>query len=100
MKDETKHNDLHPLAGKTVKLHSHNPDLHNKDFVVEDWWDHYFGQSWRTSNGNAICNYYATHSTYHIPVDDEVVFGYINGNGYLVHITEIVLIHEKVKVDA
>jgi hypothetical protein len=98
MKDETKHNDLHPLAGKTVKLKSHDSNLHNKDFVIEDWWDHYFGKSWQACNGNNTCNYYAMNSTYHIPIDDQVVYGYINGTGYLVHVSEIVPVYETVKV--
>jgi hypothetical protein len=60
--------------------------------LVEDWWDRVAGKSWMQCNGNPACINYAMRtvmSNMNIPNDNEVVYGKINGLGYLVHISEL-----------
>ncbi|MGH3882888.1 MAG: hypothetical protein ACRDRC_05725 [Pseudonocardiaceae bacterium] len=79
----------HPLAGRTVTLWP----LSGR-YRIEDWCDRVFGTSWQELDRPAS-RQYATRISLGvgcaggIPVDDEVVYGKIDGLGYLVHVTEI-----------
>lgn len=89
----TTHKEASPLAGKTVKVQLTNigPVGTVYDYEVEDWWDHLTGGSWRWADGNPACLQYAVRAGLSfIPADDEVLYGHINGFGYLVHQSEVV----------
>lgn len=81
------HTEPHPLAGKTVKLLISATD----NFTIEDWQDRvYNGKSWQVLTRNPACIYYASRvSQTKLPIDDEVVYGKINGIGYIIHISEL-----------
>jgi hypothetical protein len=74
------------LAGTKVKIKSEAMELGNLELLVEDWWDRVAGKSWMQCNGNPACT---VMSNMNIPNDNEVVYGKINGLGYLVHISEL-----------
>lgn len=83
------HDQPHPLAGQTVSTSSYG------EFVVEDWWDRVTGGSWMYANGNIAAMKYGVRSgKAHLPIDDEVVYGKVNGNGFgnLVHVSEIAVL--------
>lgn len=79
----------HPQAGKAVHVDLDGGDL--VTFYVEDWWDRVAGGSWRTAEGYPAAIKYALRigRRVHLPFDDEVVYGKINGFGVLVHDSEI-----------
>ncbi len=83
------HTQCHPLAEKTVILSN------GKQFIVIDWWDRISGESWIKPNGNLVVIEYAVRVTmaningFNIPMDDEIVYGKVDGNGYLIHKSEI-----------
>ncbi|MFH9011199.1 hypothetical protein ACH4C6_07465 [Streptomyces sp. NPDC017943] len=83
----------HPRARQPVtvdaELHMTVPGPHQ--FVIEDWADRVFGQSWMSMNGNPAALIYAMRSaTAGLPMDDEVVYGKsLSGRGHLVHVREI-----------
>ena len=90
----TTHTESHPLAGKTIDIkpvydvqtHPRKGDL----FVVEDWWDKLTGESWMFASGNfAAMNYGERAGIAALPLDNEVVYGKIDGLGYLLHISEL-----------
>lgn len=86
------HQNESPLAGKKVKIKSEANELGNLELLVEDWFDRVMGKSWMHCNGNPACLNYAMRSGFssiNIPTDNEVVYGKINGLGYLVHIIEL-----------
>lgn len=89
------HDEKHPLSNKTIKLISEDPKLNNQDFRIEDWWDHMMGSSWQFATGNPHCNHYAVRSGYNIPLDDEVIYGFIDGKPYLIHESELTPVKEK-----
>lgn len=90
-----------PYVGMTVKIKEDvGPDpmtgqsLAGQDFVVEDWWQNVSGCSWMNSDGNPAALTYAVRTgmaAYHVPLNNEVVYGKIGMTGYLLHITELVL---------
>ena len=90
------HKDIHPLQNRIVILKSDTPELDGQEFRIEDWWDHNMGRSWMTSVGNPQANHYATRSGYKIPIDDEVIYGFVNGNAMLIHDSELVKASMKV----
>ena len=87
--------DVHPLAGSTVKVEFEGlghlqlgPGVF--DFDVENWWDALTGKSWQVSDGNPAALIYGVRvGTQGLPMDDEVVYGKIQGLGVLVHASEI-----------
>lgn len=95
-----KHENSHPLAGKTVKIKAGviHPQLSNfggSMFKVEDYWDKIAGESWMFCDGNPACLIYAMRSGLSdtpIPTDDEVLYGKSMGLGHLVHVSEIEVI--------
>lgn len=81
-----------PLAGQKIKIKSETNELANLEILVEDWWDRVAGKSWMVCSGNPACLNYAMRtgmSNMNIPNDNEVVYGKINGLGYLVHTSEL-----------
>lgn len=78
----------HPLAGQTVTIA--NGSLAGKVYRVEDWWDRVSGGSWMWAEGNPAAIKYAMRCGLdRLPMDDEVVYGHIDGFGNLVHVTEL-----------
>lgn len=84
------HTDPSYLAGRTVRIRRHVPNLGGMEFRVEDWWDRVAGQSWRDSskNGNPAAVHYQTRPGCS-PCNDEVLYGKIGSTGHLVHVCEI-----------
>lgn len=90
------HEEAHPLAGKKVVLNARSADpvqsavREGETFELEDWADKLFGGSWMNHYGNPACMLYGMRAGMtSLPADDEVVYGKINGLGYLVHVTEL-----------
>lgn len=67
------------------------------EMYIKDYWTNIYGKSWRDSRDNMICVRYAIrigvmgHNT---PLDDNVLYGKINGGEFLIHETEIDSIKE------
>lgn len=90
------HDQVHPLAGKVVRLSPKAQDPHRNEVVpdtefrVEDWWDHLTGGSWSTADRNPAALKYAMRAGFaFLPWDDEVVYGKIGAFGHLVHVSEL-----------
>ena len=67
-------------------------DLSNQLFIVEDWWENVFGRSWMVSDGNPAALAYAFRTGMKRgPTDNDVVYGKIDGLGYLLHVSELCL---------
>ena len=69
--------------------------LDDKEFVAEDYWINVAGESLWDCDGNPACIEYALRTTfnkYHIPIDDNVVYGKVGLYGHLFHETELELI--------
>ena len=86
------HTSTHPLADRPVTLIENNslriPTT--EIYMIEDWWDSITGKSWQTATGNpAALEYSLRIANTSIPLDDEVVYGKLNGLGKLVHVSEI-----------
>ena len=91
------HSSVHPQAGEVITVK--NPKGIDwktgptQEFVVEDWWDRLGQGTWREGclAGNFACTNYAERAETDLDVlpDDEVVYGKINGLGYLLHVTEL-----------
>ena len=91
----------HPLARQIVVLNLReckvrgfvNVGIKSGDhFWIEDWAQNVDpqGRSWHECDGNiAACQYALRAGLAMIPHDNEVVYGKINGLGYLVHASEI-----------
>jgi hypothetical protein len=87
------HNNPHPLAGKVVIINSNlktNPPITaGTEFHLEDWWDRITGKSWMVAEGNITTLIYGMRSGFaHLPCNDEVVYGKVNGLGHLIHVSE------------
>ena len=88
-----------PLSGMKIKTKPgvgkglQGEDLGEKDFVVEDWWENVYGQSWMTSNGNPAAFEYASRIGFseHFPsiFSNDVVYGKIDGLGHIFHVVEL-----------
>lgn len=75
-----------PYAGMTVKTKT------GMDFIVEDWWQNVYGKSWMLSDGNFAAVKYGVHAAMaNLPIDNEVLYGKIDGFGALFHVSELVL---------
>jgi hypothetical protein len=76
-------------AGKTVTICADVAGLGGQQYRVEDWWINVGRESWMFS-ANAACFAYAARSAAaKLPIDDEVLYGKVDGLGHLVHISEI-----------
>lgn len=91
---KTIHDEAHHLAGEILKLsvrgkgYEHCVD--GAEFRLEDWWDRVAGESWMNAQGNPAAMIYGIRSgTAGLPTDNKVVYGHINGLGYLVHVSEL-----------
>lgn len=89
-----KHDQPHPLAGKTVTLNDTTrkaPDVEpGMEYRIEDYWDRVAGMSWMHAEGNPAAIKYAMRSGFGgLPVDDEVVYGKIGPFGHLIHVSEL-----------
>lgn len=82
------HAAAHPLAGKVVEIKSGS--YIGMSYRIEDWWDRIAGKSWGVCEGNPACIDYALRTTLtDIPLDDEVVYGKIDGLGKLIHVSQL-----------
>ena len=75
-------------AGKTYTLKA---KVFDSDVIsVEDYWDRVYGKSWQVSDYNpAAMAYGMRNGMAGLPLDDEVVYGKIDGLGHLVHVSEL-----------
>jgi hypothetical protein len=76
-------------AGQTVKIRADVIELGKAAFRVEDWWVNVAGVSWMDAVGNPAALRYAARAAGRTPIDDEVLYGKVDGLGYLVHVSEI-----------
>jgi hypothetical protein len=90
------HDNAHTLAGKTVelKLKGNHHQIHpNTDRIeIEDWQDRITGKPWRTSDveGNPAAIVYGLYIEHAgLPDDDEVVYGKIGLQGFIIHDSEL-----------
>lgn len=80
------HKEPSELADKKVAF-KNNKEI---QILIEDWWDRVSGTSWMFSDGNPACIKYALRSAAaDLPIDNEVLYGKIDGIGHLVHISEL-----------
>ncbi len=77
-----------PLAGKTVKIKADVRHLGGAEYHVEDWWQNVSGRSWMDAQSPAAWAY-AARTAATVPIDNEVLYGKVNGLGHLVHVSEI-----------
>lgn len=80
------------LSGKTVKIKTEANQIGGFNIRIEDWWDRVYGASWMMAQGNPACLQYAVRTGFSqmdIPTDNEVLYGKIDGLGFLVHINEL-----------
>ena len=90
-----------PYAGCEVKTHPDvgkdpmsGKDLGNQVFRVEDWWENVYGCSWMIAYGNPDAMIYGIRTGMRrgaVPTNNEVLYGKIDGMGYLFHVTELLL---------
>jgi len=89
------HKEQSNYAEKIIKIKNDANELACEEIRIEDWWDRVGGGSWMGAKGNPACLIYAMRSglssKINIPIDNEVLYGKINGLGYLVHIKELEL---------
>lgn len=90
------HTEPHLLAGRMVHLDAAVQSGGNQilpsgyPLTVDDWWDRMNGKSWRENPGNPAAMMYGIRAELSgLPLDDEVIYGHVNGLGYLVHVSEI-----------
>ncbi len=90
-------NRKHPLAGQNVQVQLRRPEcdpfgIHGRFLRIYDWWHRVSGESWRdgADYGLAACKQYALRrEDQGLGLDDCVIYGYVDGLGYLVHETEM-----------
>jgi len=89
------HKKCHPKSGDIVKIkegveHFQQPNFGGSEFHLEDWHDRLMGKSWMDCDGNPACLIYGMRSaTANLPIDNDVVYGKVNGLGHLVHVSEL-----------
>lgn len=83
------HPQPHPLAGQTV--HIDIDGIGAGDYTIENWWDNISSGSWMFAEGNPAALKYAMRIGLRggIPVDNEVVYGKLDGFGHIVHVSEL-----------
>lgn len=84
------HQEQHPQSGETVTYRPAGFDQEHQ-YIIEDWWDRLAGMSWMFTIGNPACINYAAHAREaNLPIEsDDVVYGHVDGLGYLAHISEL-----------
>jgi len=89
----------HPLSGETVILNCKHGDpyhLNGRLYTIEDWWENLGMGYWMDCNGNFACMKYGLRAgVSDLPIDNEVVYGKVNGLGYLIHVSELGEVVEK-----
>lgn len=71
-------------AGQTI------PTRDGREFEAEDWGENVLGRSWMMATGNPTAIIYAIRRAYAgLPMDDNVVYGHIDGMGILLHVSEL-----------
>lgn len=83
------HSKPHPLSNKIVRINKGS--FQRRLFRLEDYWDRIDDcESWRKSAGeNPVAIFYALRvAKDRLPVNDEVVYGKIQGSGCLIHVSE------------
>jgi hypothetical protein len=76
---------------QTVVLNGKYHFKEGSEFCVEGYWEDIFGKSWMDSTGNPCAVTYGIRcGHFNIPIDNNVLYGKINGIGYLIHTSEIV----------
>lgn len=84
----------HPWAGETVRINQkdHCDDreqiVPDAELVIEDWWDRVFGTDWQMTPHPLALRHMLRANRASLPLDDEVVYGKIDGMGVLVHVSE------------
>lgn len=91
------HPEPHKWAGKTVRCTTKAPLRVGDELIqigtvvnfdLEDWQDRvYNGQSWMNADGNPAALLYAMRAA--LPLDNDVVYGKINGLGAMMHSSEL-----------
>lgn len=77
-------------AGKKMRIKSNVRKLGGEEIEVEDYWQNIHGNSWMFSNGNPAAILYGIRAAEErLPIDNEVVYGKIQGAGVLVHVSEL-----------
>ena len=89
----------HPLSGFAVLVEVTGPytgaprEKSLYSFTVEDWADRVWGKSWGVMSGNPTAIIYALRTSLldveHSSLDDEVLYGKIDGMAVLIHQSEI-----------
>ena len=80
----------HHLAGKVVTV-SIVSDPYLFKFHLEDWADRALGKSWQDAPLDVVERDYARRvGSDGLPRNDEVVYGELAGQRYIVHVSEIV----------
>jgi hypothetical protein len=77
-------------AGQTFALDAKG--IEGAQILIEDYWDRVAGGSWMFAEGNPVAMAYAIRSglvSTGLPIDDEVVYGKVNGIGHIVHVSEL-----------
>jgi hypothetical protein len=86
-----RHREIHPLAGKTLRLGLSREDQnirHGDLFHVEDWSDRISTGPWMAAaHERAAAKYAARSEAAALPPNGEVVYDRIGGAGYLVHVS-------------
>jgi urocanate hydratase len=80
------------LQVKTVKIKTEANEIGGKEINIEDWWINVAGKSWMTCQGNPACIIYAMRTglgQIQVPINNNVLYGKINGLGFLIHECEI-----------
>lgn len=87
------HQEPSPLSGQTVKLKEDGQFKPDTKIQIHDYWDRVNGQSWKSCNGTVAVRAYGLRVSLNIPtaipLDDEVLYGLINNNEALVHVSEL-----------
>ena len=79
-----RHTTPHPLAGQIVTL------ADGSEFLLEDWNDRVFGESWMFMQAHAASLAFATRAALAgLPLNNEVVYGKAGPYGELVHVEEL-----------
>ncbi len=86
------HDKASAILGSTVKVKADVPVIGGSEFAVVDWFDRVHGWSWMSPSAAdvpAVVGFKKRYGQSPAPHDDDVLYGRINGQGALVHASEI-----------
>jgi len=94
--------DKYVYAGQTVRTKPNigiglqGDELGGREFIIEDYCENVLGVSWMNANGNPAALEYAMRNGFNgnFRLDNEVVYGKIDGLGHLIHVSELDLVTE------